>query len=179
MFIVNLLFLLSLISCTETKELVLSDTTLYLDASKAQNNTALELCSKIIDEELKGECIWFTAKSMTERNNRAPQPERVRQSFQLCEQAPTSGWVEVCRFDVIDVTGITGEIADQACALTGEFQERCMIHALLREEESLARKFPKGQELAMMDGILKRMTNFQKYHRFLKVGMIFKTMIFF
>ena len=146
-------------SCADTAVDLPSDTSLYLSASVAQTEKALSLCSQIQDVELKGECVWFAAKTQTERNNRAPQPERVRQAFELCKQAPTSGWMEVCRFDVIDVTGITGEIADQACALTGEFQERCMIHALLREEESLARRYPKGKELAMMEGILLRMTN--------------------
>ncbi len=131
----------------------------YLQASALPIQQALQECIKIEDPELNGECVWFVTKSNTERNARMPQPERVRQAFQHCEQAPTEGWKTVCRFDAIDVTGVTGQVADSACAQTGEFQERCMIHALLREEDQLSAKYPKGKEVAMMKSIQQRMQN--------------------
>lgn len=129
----------------------------YIEASNVNNSNPLLTCQEILDQELRGECIWFVTKANTERNNRLPQPERIRQAFQQCELSPTEGWKTVCRFDAIDVTGVTGEVADSACAQTGEFQERCMIHALLREEDQLAARFPKGKELEMMNSIEQRM----------------------
>ena len=129
----------------------------YLEASTLPTTQALQKCQEIQDEELLGECVWFVTKANTERNNRLPQPERIRQAFEQCELSPTEGWQTVCRFDAIDVTGATGELADAACAQTGEFQERCMIHALLREEDQLAARFPKGKELDMMNSIEQRM----------------------
>ena len=129
----------------------------YIEASNVNNSNSLLTCQEILDQELRGECIWFVTKSNTERNNRLPQPERIRQAFQQCELSPTEGWKTVCRFDAIDMTGVTGEVADSACAQTGEFQERCMIHALLREEDQLAARFPKGKELEMMNSIEQRM----------------------
>ena len=134
-----------------------TDQQAYLQASTLPIQQAIQTCQTIQDIELNGECVWFVTKSHTERNARLPQPERVRQAFQYCEQSPTEGWKTVCRFDVIDVTGVTGEVADTACSQTGEFQERCMIHALLREEDQLAARFPKGKEVAMMDSIEQRM----------------------
>ena len=135
-----------------------SDQQHYLAASTLPTTQALQRCQEILDQELLGECIWFVAKANTERNNRLPQPERIRQAFQQCDLSPTEGWKTVCRFDAIDVTGVTGAVADSACAQTGEFQERCMIHALLREEDQLAARFPKGKELEMMNSIEQRMT---------------------
>ena len=131
----------------------------YLQASTLPTTQALQRCQEIQDEELLGECVWFVTKANTERNNRLPQPERIRQAFEQCALSPTDGWKTVCRFDAIDVTGVTGQVADAACAQTGEFQERCMIHALLREEDQLAARFPKGKELEMMNSIEQRMNN--------------------
>ena len=52
---------------------------------------------------------------------------------------------------------MTGARAEQACAQTGSFQSRCMYHALLREEDSLASQFPSGKEQELMLAILERM----------------------
>jgi len=134
-----------------------TDQQAYLSASQQPIQQALQTCMQITDQELLGECVWFVTKSHTEKNARMPQPERVRQAFQYCEQSPTDGWKTVCRFDAIDVVGVTGEVADSACAQTGEFRERCMIHALLREEDQLSARFPKGKEVEMMNSIEQRM----------------------
>ena len=52
------------------------------------------------------------------------------------------------------MAGLTGKAADQACQLAGEFQSRCMYHALQREESSLNAAYPLGKD--MMYAILSR-----------------------
>ena len=62
-----------------------------------------------------------------------------------------------CAFEVSDMAGLTGQAADEACKLAGEFQSRCMYHALQREEGTLNATFPPGQEKDLMYAILSRM----------------------
>jgi len=120
----------------------------YESAMKQQGEQAIQSCQRIQTESIKGECILFAAKEKAKRRQDA-RP--------LCDYAPTQAWKEVCRFDVVDILGLTGGQAEQACAQTGTFQSRCMYHALLREEDSLASQFPVGKEQDLMNAILGRM----------------------
>lgn len=120
----------------------------YLHATNASGQEALRLCGQITEQELKGECVWFSAKKMASQR---------QDSRQMCNAAPTETWKQACFFDVIDSLGMTGVQADQACAQTGEFQERCMIHAILREEDQYTHLYPEGKESEMMDAIRQRM----------------------
>ena len=131
----------------------------YLLASQQPVEQALKTCTEIQNSELRGECVWFAAKKYIETTSRRPIPERLPTALKYCAQAPTEEWQQVCYFDILDGIGISGQDADRACPMTGEFAERCMIHALLREEETLSKRYPKGQEVAMMTAIQSRMNN--------------------
>lgn len=131
----------------------------YLSASQQPVETALTTCTQIQNQELHGECVWFAAKKYIETTSRRPIPERMPTALKYCAQAPSEEWQQVCYFDILDGIGISGQDADKACPMTGEFAERCMIHALLREEEALSKRYPKGQEVAMMNAIQSRMDN--------------------
>ncbi len=120
----------------------------YELAMSQQGRQAISSCKEILEEDLKGECILFAAKNMAHRR---------QDSRALCDSAPTSAWQDACRFDVIDVLGMTGDQADKACSFVGDFQSRCMYHAILREEDILAKKFPEGKEQELMKAILNRM----------------------
>lgn len=124
------------------------DNRAYLQATGVMGQEALHLCEQISDLELRGECVWFSAKKMA--GNR-------QDSRAMCNSAPIETWKQACFFDVIDSLGMTGIQADQACSKTGEFQERCMIHAILREEDQYTRLYPEGKEREMMDAIQQRM----------------------
>ncbi len=124
------------------------DRELYLKALRAPAETAAASCGEIAHEALRGECILFAAKSAVgERKDGIP----------ICEKAPTQDWVEACRFEVIDAAGTTGQQASRLCATTGQFETRCLYHALQREERSLAARFPKGEEEALIEELLLRL----------------------
>lgn len=131
----------------------------YLSASQQPVEQALKTCATIQNQELQGECVWFAAKKYIETTSRRPTPEKMPIALQFCAQAPTEEWQQVCYFDILDGIGISGQEADRTCPMTGEFAERCMIHALLREEETLSKRYPKGQEVSMMNAIQSRMNN--------------------
>jgi hypothetical protein len=139
-----------LLSCFTEPELhpKLLDRQYYEQAMQLQGKTAVTACNKIIETDLQGECILFAAKNMAHHR---------KDSRALCEHSPTDAWKQACRFDVIDILGMTGARAEQACAQTGSFQSRCMYHALLREEDILASQFPSGKEQELMLAILERM----------------------
>ena len=141
---------LLLLSCTSEPEIhsKLRDREQYELAMQEQGTEAVLTCKKIQEEDLAGECILFAAKNMAHHR---------RDSRQLCEDSPTESWKQACRFDVIDILGMTGAQADGACAQTGDFQSRCMYHALLREEDVLAAQFPEGKEQELMSAVLSRM----------------------
>lgn len=124
------------------------DNRAYLQAMDLMGQEALQLCEQVSDVELRGECVWFSAKKMAVNR---------QDSRAMCNSAPTDTWKQACFFDVIDALGMTGSQADQACAQTGEFQGRCMIHAILREEDQYTRLYPEGKERDMMEAIQQRM----------------------
>lgn len=117
-----------------------------LDAKRPEDSLAG--CRQIMDPRLKGECVLFAAKA---------QAQKKRPALAFCNQAPTESWKAACAFEVSDMAGLTGKAADQACQLAGEFQSRCMYHALQREESSLNAAYPQGKEKDMMYAILSRM----------------------
>lgn len=117
-----------------------------LDAKRPEDSLAG--CRQIMDPRLKGECVLFAAKA---------QAQKKRPALAFCNQAPTESWKAACAFEVSDMAGLTGKAADQACQLAGEFQSRCMYHALQREESSLNAAYPHGKEKDMMYAILSRM----------------------
>ena len=139
-----------LLACVSEVQLhpKLQDRDNYDRAMQLSGSAALSFCSQIASENLRGECVLFAAKQ---------EAHRRQDSRALCGQAPTEAWQEACRFDVVDILGMTGSRADQACRQTGDFQSRCMYHALLREEEQLAARFPAGSELELIQAIQERM----------------------
>ena len=125
------------------------DQNAYLKAVEAKRpESSLAICSQISDERLRGECVLFAAKA---------QAMQKRPALAFCNQAPTISWQSACAFEVSDMAGLTGKEADKACQMAGEFQSRCMYHALQREESSLNQAYPLGQEKDLMYAILSRM----------------------
>jgi hypothetical protein len=133
----------------ETQHIKLLDRQYYTEAMGLSGQDSVVLCKKIQSVALQGECVLFTAKNLAQHR---------QDSRGICSFSPTESWRGACVFDVIDILGMTGDMADKACAQSGEFQSRCMMHALLREEEILAKAFPAGQEKALMEAVQARMT---------------------
>lgn len=143
--------LILFLSCADPLEppLMLLDQTAYLKAMESPApSSALKECSKISASALKGECVLFAAKS---------QAKQKRPALGFCQQAPTEAWKAACYFEVSDMAGLTGSDADAACALAGDFRERCMYHALQREEGTLSTKYPPGEETDLILAIQSRM----------------------
>ena len=113
-----------------------------MDAGRPE--ASLAACEAISDERLRGECVLFAAKA---------QAMLKRPALAFCHQAPTEAWKEACAFEVSDMSGLTGRAADEACRLAGDFQARCMSHALQREENTLDSTYPPGKEKDLMAAI--------------------------
>ncbi|MBM75869.1 MAG: hypothetical protein CMK59_10755 [Proteobacteria bacterium] len=128
-------------------EPALSDRQNYLKALREPSVQSVRSCEQILHEDLRGECVLFAAKSAV--------GERM-DALSVCESAPTVLWKQACLFEVADSTGMTGQRAARVCAETGEFEIRCLYHALQREEQSLAARFPKGKELELIEEIARR-----------------------
>lgn len=150
MYVVGIIAMLSFWGCAQPVEPTQNylDQQAYLDAMALPMEHAVSKCKEIVEEELQGECIWFLAKAHASKN---------RNALTLCSQEPSEKWRQVCIFDTTDMMGLVGEQADTACASTGEFQERCMIHAILREEDMYSAKYPAGTEQDMLLAIHSRM----------------------
>ena len=131
-------------------EPALSDRQHYLKALREPSTQSARSCEQINHDDLRGECVLFAAKSAV--------GERA-DALALCESAPTVQWKQACFFEVADSTGMTGQRAARICASTGEFEIRCLYHALQREEQSLAARFPKGKEKDLIEEIAQRFTN--------------------
>ena len=131
-------------------EPALSDRQHYLKALKEPSAQSARSCELIKQEDLRGECVLFAAKSAV--------GERA-DALSVCESAPSLQWKQACFFEVADATGMTGHKAARICAATGDFEIRCLYHALQREEQSLAARFPKGKERELIEEIAERFEN--------------------
>jgi len=157
-------------------EPALSDRQHYLKALKEPSAQSARSCELIKQEDLRGECVLFAAKSAVgERADAlsvcesAPSLQRKQACFfevaeradalSVCESAPSLQWKQACFFEVADATGMTGHKAARICAATGDFEIRCLYHALQREEQSLAARFPKGKERELIEEIAERFEN--------------------
>ena len=121
------------------------DQNAYLKAVDAKRpEDSLAGCRQIMDPRLKGECVLFAAKN---------QAQKKRPALAFCNQAPTEAWKWACAFEVSDMSGLTGNAADEACQLAGDFQARCISHALQREENALENAYPPGMEKDLMAAI--------------------------
>lgn len=147
-------FFLFLVGCDSESEptpQTLVDQQAYLSSVSAPDpEQGLSKCLEIEQERLKGECVLFAAKE---------QAQNKRPALAFCGEAPTEGWKSACAFEVSDMAGLTGQQADMACQMAGEFQSRCMYHALQREEGLLNVQYPPGREADLMQAILDRMDN--------------------
>jgi len=144
-----MLSIILLFACEEEPRTV-TDHEHYLNAVEASDPMkALKKCQSISKESLKGECILFSAKSAVENR---------MDGLGFCESAPTEAWRSACLFEVADISGATGQKADQICRQTGPFARRCFYHALQREENALMAKYPIGKEMQMIEGIQHRIT---------------------
>lgn len=100
-------------------------------------NAAAQLCLKIDDGVLQGECATFAAKALAgQRGDPLP----------VCAQLKHDGWQQVCYFEASDGAGLIGKPAISACQRSGEFIERCLSHALSRHADREWRAVPLGQE---------------------------------
>ena len=124
----------------------------FFRSAQNQSNTSkkIPLCLKIQDESMQGECIWFAAQyAITQGVD----------PFPICEQAPTELWKQACIFEVADRNSVTGEQAQIWCKQAGDFYQRCMYHAIQREETSLMKQFPLGKERELIAEIQKRLSD--------------------
>lgn len=127
----------------------LTDARAYADAIKeADPQRALALCGQITDVSMNGECTMFAARQIARSGGNATP---------IC-QGLSQGWREVCLFEIVDSSGLRGEAAAIACKDTGGFKERCLAHALQREERPISEQFPPGREAEMMAHIRTRVT---------------------
>ena len=110
---------------------------------------ALALCQQITDTSMHGECTMFAARQVASSGGDATA---------ICNGLVENGWRQVCRFEVVDASGMRGEAAASACAGTGPFKERCLAHALQREERPISERFPPGKEAEMMAHIRDRVS---------------------
>ena len=127
-----------------------TDARAYAAAIKETDpHRALALCEQIEDTSMNGECTMFAARQLAKNKGDA---------MAVCDGMRAVGWQQVCRFEVVDASGLRGEQAVAACADTGGFKERCLAHALQREERPISQQFPAGQEAEMMAYIRERVT---------------------
>ena len=125
----------------EAAQPLLADQARYRAALAAADPVeAVRLCGEIGDDRLRRECLVFEAGDLRRAGGDA---QRV------CAGLDTPEWQAVCFFELVDRGGLRGEAALAACQQTGAFQQRCVAHALQREERALAQQFPPGQEAAM------------------------------
>lgn len=145
----SLLLLLGCLSAPpEVPEVV--DARAYAAAIKESDpQKALALCQEITDASMHGECSMFAARQVAVAGGDA---------VAICDALAEQGWRQVCRFEVVDASGMRGEAAATACAGTGAFKERCLAHALQREERPISERFPAGQEAEMMAYIRERVS---------------------
>ena len=126
------------LACIPSQE-VETDQSLYLQALK-EPHTALEMCVKIQNDDLQGECLLFAA---TEGGN----------GSDACGFARLDKWKEACFFEVIDKKGVPKHQAKDSCARTGRFINRCVYHIIQREEQLWMKQYPQGQEQEMSSAI--------------------------
>lgn len=141
-----------LLACTgePPEDPAVTDNRLYTQAiTEADPQQALVLCRQITEVSMHGECTMFAAKQVAQAKGNA---------VAICDELDDVGWQQVCLFEIVDASGMSGEEAVSACARTGSFQERCLAHALQREEMGISRNFPPGKEAEMMAHIRERVT---------------------
>jgi hypothetical protein len=145
-----LLFLLGC-STDPPEDPALIDARAYAEAIKTPDpHQALQLCERITDASMHGECTMFAARQLAASGGDA---------VGVCD-ALQAGWQEVCLFEIIDSSGMRGGDAVASCQRTGSFKERCLAHALQREERPISEQFPPGQEAEMMEYIRAQVTFF-------------------
>lgn len=111
---------------------------------------AVALCEQIEDVPLRGECVVFEAGELLRAGG---------DGYSACGRLENSDWQSVCYFEMVDAGKLRGERALRTCQRTGAFVERCLAHALQREENELSQQFPAGQEAelqAHIRGMLQR-----------------------
>jgi len=121
------------------------DQLLYQQAlAAADPREAVALCEQIQDLPTRGECVVFEAGELMKAGG---------DGHGACARLENVGWQQVCFFEMVDAGKLKGERAMVACRRTGPFLERCLAHALQREENILARQYPAGQEGALQEHI--------------------------
>lgn len=115
----------------------LLDRSLYQQALREPDpERAIALCEQISDRPLRGECVVFEAGEYLQAGG---------DGYSACRRLEDDSWQAVCIFEMVDAGKLRGEEALRVCKDTGPFIERCLAHALQREENALARQFPAGQ----------------------------------
>ena len=127
-----------LLSCVFSTD-VQTDPSLYLQAMR-EPSKALDICSKIDDDDIQGECLLFAA---TEGGH----------GSEACGFARVDKWKEACFFEVIDKKGVPKHQAKDSCARTGRFLNRCVYHIIQREEQQWMKNYPVGKEQEMSSAI--------------------------
>ena len=139
-----------LTGCYESSQ-HLQDIQLHQEAqNQSHPNQSILLCNQIQDESMRGECVWYTAqKAITLGVD----------PFPICDHAPNESWRGACIFEVADRNSVTGEQAQVWCKQAGDFYQRCMYHALQREESQLMQRYPLGKEQELIAEIKKRLSD--------------------
>jgi len=99
---------------------------------------AAAACTRIADPVLHGECALFAAaaSSASGGDGRA-----------MCSGIEHGAWRGACFFEVAESQKLRGEDARTACAQAGDFQERCLAHALNRDGPEAAEAVPTASDM--------------------------------
>jgi hypothetical protein len=90
-------------------------------------------CTRIQDPVLHGECALFAA---------AAQARAGGDGRPTCGGIEHAAWRGACFFEVAEAQQLRGEDARVACARAGDFQTRCLAHALNRDGAEAAAAVP-------------------------------------
>ncbi|MFT4975442.1 MAG: hypothetical protein ACI8S6_001329 [Myxococcota bacterium] len=122
------------------------DQLLYQQALQSSDpRAAVALCEQISDLPTRGECVVFEAGELLKAGG---------DGYGACDRLEHTGWQAVCFFEMVDAGKLRGEPALRACRRAGAFLERCLAHALQREENILARRYPAGTEAELQAHIV-------------------------
>ena len=120
------------------------DRAAYLESVRQQPRDAVAAaaaCSRIASEALRGECTALVARDLAAAGGDA---------WSACRGLESGGWRDLCTFEAIDGAGDFGEAVVRACASTGEYQARCLDHALVRHASHEWAALQPGDAAAMV-----------------------------
>ncbi|MFT5684805.1 MAG: hypothetical protein ACI8RZ_005750 [Myxococcota bacterium] len=116
-----------------------TDAERYLAATADPSNPTR--CDPIADAWLAGECRTMAAAAVVEGGD-------VDGGITICGQLTVGDpWRDECYFLVSDRSSASGDQAREICALSGQFEDRCLGHAFGRDGRALLEGVVPGEEL--------------------------------